>query len=259
MSVNGFTLDNGATIEQYDYEALDNIPTLAEAAQPIIETYAGSTLAGSAQSVKAAVDTLDAKVDRVTYINSFAGDTINDYITNLCTDINSKFTDNDIEILYHGSWTNHWYAHGIIYKNSSTRFYGTLFVGSDAGYRFELNSGTLTVTVPPTRSEVDNIGGATNALLDGTDLNTVMTPGNYVANNLCTNGPYSGRWYFLKVSKQVSGVVTRYAQEAYLMSSTASGYSYRIYDNGAWLQWEKVPTRAEFDALAARVTALENA
>lgn len=65
MSVNGFTLDDGVTIEQYNYEALENIPTLAEAAQPIIETYAGSTLAGTAQSVKSAIDTLNSKVDSV--------------------------------------------------------------------------------------------------------------------------------------------------------------------------------------------------
>ena len=47
-----FVLDNGTNVMKIDYNAL---------AKAIIEQYTGSTLAGSAQSVKAALDTLNSK------------------------------------------------------------------------------------------------------------------------------------------------------------------------------------------------------
>lgn len=47
-----FVLDNGTNVMKIDYNAL---------AKAIIEQYTGSTLAGSAQSVKAALDSLNSK------------------------------------------------------------------------------------------------------------------------------------------------------------------------------------------------------
>lgn len=47
-----FVTDNGTTVTKIDYNAL---------AKAIIEQYTGSTLAGSAQSVKAALDSLNSK------------------------------------------------------------------------------------------------------------------------------------------------------------------------------------------------------
>lgn len=47
-----FVTDNGTTVTKIDYNAL---------AKAIIEQYTGSTLAGSAQSVKAALDALNSK------------------------------------------------------------------------------------------------------------------------------------------------------------------------------------------------------
>ena len=47
-----FVLDNGTNVMKIDYNAL---------AKAIIEQYTGSTLAGSAQSVKAALDALNSK------------------------------------------------------------------------------------------------------------------------------------------------------------------------------------------------------
>lgn len=48
-----FVTDNGTTVTKIDYNAL---------AKAIIEQYTGSTLAGSAQSVKAALDALNSKI-----------------------------------------------------------------------------------------------------------------------------------------------------------------------------------------------------
>lgn len=47
-----FGVDNGSTVNKIDYNAL---------AKTIIEQYTGSSLAGSAQSVKAALDALNSK------------------------------------------------------------------------------------------------------------------------------------------------------------------------------------------------------
>ena len=47
-----FGVDNGSTVNKIDYNAL---------AKAIIEQYTGSSLAGSAQSVKAALDALNSK------------------------------------------------------------------------------------------------------------------------------------------------------------------------------------------------------
>lgn len=54
-----FVLDDGTTVTKIDYNKL---------AKAIIENYAGSTVAGSAQSVKAALDSLNSKIPtRVKY------------------------------------------------------------------------------------------------------------------------------------------------------------------------------------------------
>ena len=55
MSVRGFTFDNGATSERYDYNYLDNRPT--------IDTTL--TVSGAIPDSKAVGDELDAKVDKV--------------------------------------------------------------------------------------------------------------------------------------------------------------------------------------------------
>lgn len=51
-----FGVDNGSTVNKIDYNAL---------AKTIIEQYTGSSLAGSAQSVKAALDSLNSKTKEV--------------------------------------------------------------------------------------------------------------------------------------------------------------------------------------------------
>ena len=51
-----FVLDNGTNVMKIDYNAL---------AKAIIEQYTGSTLAGSAQSVKAALDALNSNLNGV--------------------------------------------------------------------------------------------------------------------------------------------------------------------------------------------------
>lgn len=59
-----FVTDNGTTVTKIDYNAL---------AKAIIEQYTGSTLAGSAQSVKAALDALNSKP-----FGKFEGTTLTD-------------------------------------------------------------------------------------------------------------------------------------------------------------------------------------
>lgn len=55
-------LDDGTTVTKIDYNKL---------AKAIIENYAGSTVAGSAQSVKAALDSLNSKTTQVIAFGSF--------------------------------------------------------------------------------------------------------------------------------------------------------------------------------------------
>lgn len=53
-----FGVDNGSTVNKIDYNAL---------AKAIIEQYTGSSLAGSAQSVKAALDALNSKMSGIAF------------------------------------------------------------------------------------------------------------------------------------------------------------------------------------------------
>lgn len=55
-----FGVDNGSTVNKIDYNAL---------AKAIIEQYTGSSLAGSAQSVKAALDSLNSKMGGMQFVN----------------------------------------------------------------------------------------------------------------------------------------------------------------------------------------------
>ena len=56
-----FVTDNGTTVTKIDYNAL---------AKAIIEQYTGSSLAGSAQSVKAALDALNSNSGGVTFTST---------------------------------------------------------------------------------------------------------------------------------------------------------------------------------------------
>lgn len=58
-------LDDGTTVTKIDYNKL---------AKAIIENYAGSTIAGSAQSVKAALDSLNSKISGI--VSAAGGSTV---------------------------------------------------------------------------------------------------------------------------------------------------------------------------------------
>ena len=99
----------------------------------------------------------------------------------------------------------------------------------------------------------------------GQDLNTILTPGTYAAPTnaiaaACTNLPEG-----YTASGQAFKLIVEYTSTANFMRQTLIGRTGSMYartynvSNAVFSGWEKYVTSAEFAALAARVTALEEA
>ena len=99
----------------------------------------------------------------------------------------------------------------------------------------------------------------------GQDLNTVLTTGTYAAPTnaiaaACTNLPEG-----YTASGQAFKLIVEYTSTANFMRQTLIGRTGSMYartynvSNAVFSGWEKYVTSAEFAALAARVTALEEA
>ena len=95
---------------------------------------------------------------------------------------------------------------------------------------------------------------------NNSDINTYTTPGVYAvasdaSASTMTNMPRNASG---KLIVMVRGNNSAYLQQKYITTSDIYIEYVRNYNVGTWTAWERLPARAEIDALEARVTALEN-
>lgn len=94
---------------------------------------------------------------------------------------------------------------------------------------------------------------------NNSDINTYTTPGVYAvasdaSASTMTNMPRNASGKLIVI---VRGNNLVYIQQRYIPTSSAYIEYVRNYNNGTWTAWEQLPTRPEFIALEARVSALE--
>lgn len=109
-----FVLDDGTTVTKIDYNKL---------AKAIIENYAGSTVAGSAQSVKAALDSLNSKWSNITGVPSGTSPSV--FIKTLLEGNQLPFNEVFIARISAGYY---FFAIGHFYKVNN-QVYGSAIVG----------------------------------------------------------------------------------------------------------------------------------
>lgn len=129
-----FVTDNGTTVTKIDYNAL---------AKAIIEQYTGSTLAGSAQSVKAAFDALNSKTKKGLVVQagaSYALPLENGTVYLITMTTSSDTSGRVICVMRHGSYL----IKAVLYEGSWQSYYTETLQNntweiSDARYNIILN------------------------------------------------------------------------------------------------------------------------
>lgn len=245
------TLDSNDRIIMTDNKASLKALTTAILGKAMIEGYTGSSLAGSSQSVKSAIDGLNSKTDLVLRYTSggIDGNTCADgCIVSSAVSGHSNLAKNDERCVV------------ITYTLvSNVRKIQTQYTMTDIYRRTLGGSGWTSWERLPSREEVDELNS--NAyLLNGatlvpsnSDLNTYTTAGNYQIKftsdaNTISNMPVKTAGV-LKV--EISGYASNnYKRQTFYEFNNSNRHIRYTNDNGnTWSTWEWQPSRAEVDAL----------
>ena len=121
--------------------------TFANVAKYIVETYNGSTVAGSAQSVKSALDSLNSKTSQYT-------DTTADSVSALILGKFNYVKSGGAGIyLLSGGWATHDFGFSLVWVQSSTRGV-VLFFSSSLIYHGYINNGAVSVLRQVTETNI---------------------------------------------------------------------------------------------------------
>ena len=242
-----FAVDNSESseTEKIDYAAL---------AAAIIAQYNGQTLAGSAQTVKAAIDGIAADYEDLNVATEIpANSDLDDYktpgsytassnniaasISNTPDGVNRAFRLDVINAL--GTSSGKWRQQRLLLSATAGRVYWRYYSGSNWGQWFQL----------PTRGEIDSAMKSIGTLAPSTiaDLTAFLSIGGgiyRVANNSWVTNEYLPEGYGVLEVIQSGGTY------AYMRLTTASGVVYKRAYNAethAWTEtaWEKAPSRTE--------------
>lgn len=214
-SADQFVSDNGTAVTKIDYTAL---------AKAIIEQYNGSTLAGSAQSVQAALNSLNSKLTSNTISTGSFKDIKQQglyYVTNNVTDTptgEAGLWRLQVDV-YSGA------VNQIANANGTRDFY----------FNTTSNNIWLGWVKLPTRAEMDAATAATTITqLRNTDLNTLTEPMRiYYAGGShgCTNVPANAASFGLIVLQISSGY------RAQICISSGLNVYIRRYASETWGSW----------------------
>ena len=225
-SADQFVSDNGTSVTKIDYTAL---------ARAIIEQYNGSTLAGSAQSVQAALNSLNSNLPNLT------SGTIFDYVkSNISAGIQKGNFLATSAVSDIPSSNSYWFISYVRNAGSNlVQVKATKYDDSRVRYNTVGNITSTTFardwTQEPTRAEMDAALAATTITqLRNTDLNTLTEPMRiYYAGGShgCTNVPASAGSFGLIVLQISSGY------RAQICISSGLNVYIRRYDSNSWGSW----------------------
>lgn len=130
----------------------------------------------------------------------------------------------------------------------------------------QYNASTLAGSAQSVKAALDGIGELAYAvnykgmgrIAQNDDLNSYTTPGSYVATSTgittsLTNCPINNSGFSLHVESVAGGTGQLLIQTIKRTSSNIGEVYLRTYTGSVWGAWEKVPTRAEVDALNSKV------
>ena len=110
-------------------------------AKAIVEEYNGSTIAGSAQTLKAALDSLNSK----SYTNyECEGSNLENYFANLGLAIINNAGVRTAPVLFSSTWLNHEYYYGMGYKPAANETWFILIKGNTDCYCCKVINGETT-------------------------------------------------------------------------------------------------------------------
>lgn len=133
----------------------------------------------------------------------------------------------------------------------------------------QYNASTLAGSAQSVKAALDGIGELAYAvnykgmgrIAQNDDLNSYTTPGSYVATSTgittsLTNCPINNSGFSLHVESVAGGTGQLLIQTIKRTSSNIGEVYLRTYTGSVWGAWEKVPTRAEVDALNSNLSSL---
>lgn len=231
-----FVVDNGTKVEKV---------TSATLAQQTLETYNGSTLAGTAQSVKAAIDALNSKMNTggsiaFTLTNANPTAPIDTYLNSMGAYegrwIEIQIDDN---IAVDGITVPPGRRLASIFRHSNAN-YAVVNMYGWAGYQVVAirSNGTWTWKNIATNTEIDALNSKVHSgvVSTGTDLDDITTVGVYMlsGNNTYTHSP--SPYGILEVLQPFQNYGVNVAQR---LVTTDVIYS-RYKDSSGWYAWKKV-------------------
>ena len=215
---------------------------VSDVAKAIIETYAGSTVAGSAQSVKSALDALNTNKYALIYgIEITANADLNTYTTP-----GSYYCKTNAAVATLSNCPTSSAFTMKVEAGAGTSYPKQYLKPYDSTDEFVRTSPTGAWVKLPSRAELNTLNGnygfLGSAAADNIDLHSLTGKyGIYLGANM-TNAPSNG-WYLVIVASKDAGTAVLTA-----INLVSGDIFTQSCAGNTWSSWLKQPTRAEMDA-----------
>lgn len=247
--------------------------SLANIADWLLNKFNGLSLAGSSQTVKSALDSLNSNLSHFVMPSNNAipsGTTVEQYADTLekgfyivCTTATSTALAQGMPIASPFTIYITVYSKQEHIQMIAESFNPSASISGDTLYIKRKYGGTWHDWVKmPTRSEIDSLNSNSYLLAygtripNGTDINTLVTPGHYycpsgTAAATLTNCPVNTS--FIMNVEFSTGNDANYVRQTITVTSSAGGIIEHMRTTGnkgsTWTAWASMPTRAEMDGM----------